>query len=299
MGKMIVLAVSKNLKVHSALFLVSLIYGANYSIAKIALPEYLEPFGFIVLRISLATLLFWLFSLTSKTEKIVSRKDFLLLLASAFFGVAVNQMLFFKGLSLTNPINASVIMTASPIMVMLTAYFLGKEKLTINKIIGVLIGALGAYLLLTKDGVSLTHGTFLGDLFILLNGTSYAIYLVIVKPLMAKYKPITVIKWIFLFGFIFTFPFGIEQLSAVNWAVIPPRAWMSIAYVIVAATFAVYLLNVWSLKFVNSSVVGIYIYLQPMISTLIAVSFRGDKLDITTVLYSMLIMVGVYLVSKK
>jgi drug/metabolite transporter (DMT)-like permease len=299
MGKMIVLTVPKNLKVHSALFLVSLIYGANYSIAKIALPEYLEPFGFIVLRISLATLLFWLFSLTSKTEKIVSRKDFLLLLASAFFGVAVNQMLFFKGLSLTNPINASVIMTASPIMVMLTAYVLGKEKLTINKIIGVLIGALGAYLLLTKDGVSLTHGTFLGDLFILLNGTSYAIYLVIVKPLMAKYRPITVIKWIFLFGFIFTFPFGIEQLSAVNWSIIPPRAWMSIAYVIVAATFAVYLLNVWSLKFVNSSVVGIYIYLQPMISTLIAVSFRGDKLDITTVLYSMLIMVGVYLVSKK
>ncbi len=297
-GKMIVLAVPKNLKVHAALFLVSLIYGANYSIAKIALPEYLEPFGFIILRIGLATILFWLFSKTSVAEK-VEKKDFLLLVASAFFGVAVNQMLFFKGLSLTNPINASVIMTASPIMVMLTAYVLGKERLTINKIIGVLIGAIGAYLLLTKDGVSLSHGTFLGDLFILLNGTSYAIYLVIVKPLMAKYRPITVIKWIFLFGFVFAFPFGIDQLSEVNWRVITPVAWLSIAYVILAATFLVYLLNVWSLKFVNSSVVGIYIYLQPMISTLIAVSFRGDRLDLMTVAYSLLIMVGVYLVSKK
>ncbi|HNP17551.1 MAG TPA: DMT family transporter [Fulvivirga sp.] len=295
---MIVLAVPKNLKVHAALFLVSLIYGANYSIAKIALPEYLEPFGFIVLRIGMASILFWLFSKTSVAEK-VEKKDFLLLVASAFFGVAVNQMLFFKGLSLTNPINASVIMTASPIMVMLTAYVLGKEKLTVNKIIGVLIGASGAYLLLTKDGTSLAHGTFLGDMFILLNGTSYAIYLVIVKPLMAKYRPITVIKWVFLFGFVFAFPFGIEQLSEVNWTVIPPVAWLSIAYVILAATFLVYLLNVWSLKFVNSSVVGIYIYLQPMISTLIAVSFRGDRLDLITVAYSLLIMIGVYLVSKK
>ena len=288
----------KNLKVHSALFLVALIYGANYTIAKIALGVYLEPFGFILFRIIGATILFWIFSLFTVNEPIKDRKDFYLLLASALFGVALNQMLFFKGLSLTNPINGSVIMTTSPIMVMVVAYFLGRERLTLLKIIGVILGGLGAYLLLTKDGVSFEGGTFLGDLFILMNGTSYAIYLVIVKPLMAKYNAITVIKWIFLFGIFFTLPFGFGQLSEVNWTIIPWEGWSSIFYVIIASTFIVYLLNVWSLKFVNSSVVGIYIYLQPIISTLIAVSFRGDILDATTVLYSLLIMAGVYLVSR-
>lgn len=295
---MIVLIVSK-VKVHSALFLVAVIYGANYSIAKIALPEYLEPFGFILLRILCAALLFWLFSFTQEREKIKSRADFMLLIVSAIFGVGINMLAFFHGLSLTNPINASVIMTCSPIMVLLTAYVLGKERLTPLKISGVLVGALGAYLLLTKDGVSLSEGTFLGDLFILINGSSYAVYLVIIKPLMAKYKPITVIKWIFLFGGLFTLPFGYTELSEVNWAVIPTEAWLSIGYVVFLSTFAVYLLNIWSLKFVNSSVVGIYIYLQPIISTLVAVSFRGDELDVLTVLYSLLIMVGVYMVSKK
>ncbi len=295
---MILLRVPKNLKVHSALFLVALLYGANYSIAKVALPQYLEPFGFILLRITVATALFWIFSLLVTSEKIQSRKDFLLLFISAIFGVAVNQLFFFKGLSLTNPINASVIMTTSPIMVLIAAYFIGKERLTFSKIIGVITAGLGAYLLLTKDGISLTEGTFLGDLFILLNGTSYAIYLVVVKPLMSKYRPITVIKWIFLFGVFLTLPFGYEQLTQANWNNIPIEAWLSIAYVIVGATFSVYLLNVWALKFVNSSVVGIYIYLQPMISTLVAVSFRGDPLELTTVMYSLLIMVGVYIVSR-
>ncbi|MEQ8925800.1 MAG: DMT family transporter [Fulvivirga sp.] len=295
---MIDLAVPKNIKVHSVLFLVALIYGANYSIAKIALGVYLEPFGFILMRITMATLLFWLVSAFTGPDPIKDRKDYYLLIASALFGVATNQMLFFKGLSMTNPINGSVIMTTSPIMVMLVAYLLGREKLTVMKIVGVMVAAVGAYLLLTKDGVSLSEGTFLGDLFILINGTSYAVYLVIVKPLMAKYKAITVIKWVFLFGIFFTLPFGFEQLSVVEWNTISTEGWLSIVYVILGATFTVYLLNVWSLKHVNSSVVGIYIYFQPIISTIVAVSFRGDELYITTVVYSLLIMLGVYLVSR-
>ena len=284
---------------HGALLFVAVIYGANYSIAKIALPQYLQPFGFILLRITIATILFWAFSIFSPNERITSRRDFGLLLASALFGVAVNQLFFFKGLSLTNPINASVIMTTSPLMVMLVAFLLRRETLTWLKVIGVMIAGLGAYLLLTKDGISLHTGTFLGDLFILLNGTSYAIYLVIVKPLMAKYKAITVIKWIFLFGIFYTLPFGYAQLGDVAWEIIPLAAWLSIGYVIIFSTFVVYLLNVWALRYVNSSVVGIYIYLQPIFSTIIAVSFRNDPLHVETVFYSLLIMSGVYLVSKR
>ncbi len=297
MAKVIDLTVSKTWKVHIALMVVTLMYSANYSIAKFALPEYLKPFGFIIVRIFFAGLLFWLFSLKDSREPIKDKKDFGLILLCAFFGVAQNQLLFFKGLSLTSPINASVIMTTSPVIVMLTAYLMGRERLTAFKIIGVLIAATGAYLLLTKDGVSLTEGNFLGDLFILLNGASYAVYLVLVKPLMLKYRPVTVIKWMFLFGAIMAFPFGFEQLQEVQWSSLPLSAWLSVVYVIVGATFTVYLLNVWALQFVNSSVVGIYIYIQPIFAALIAMTLRGDVLELETVFYSLLIMSGVYLVS--
>lgn len=286
------------MKVHSALLLVAIIYGANYSIAKVALPDYLMPFGFILLRISCATILFWILDFFTSFEKIENKKDFFLLLVCAVFGVAANQLLFFNGLSLTNPINASVIMTTSPIMVLLTAFIMKQERLTLIKVIGVIIAGIGAYLLVTKDGISLSNGTFLGDLFILLNGTSYAIYLVLVKPLMAKYKAITVIKWLFLFGMIYTLPFGLGGLSTVEWSTIPIEVWLSIVYVVLGATFIVYLLNIWALKFVNASIVGIYIYLQPVVSTITAITFRGDQLDITTVFCSLMIMLGVFIVSR-
>ncbi|ELR70175.1 Permease of the drug/metabolite transporter (DMT) superfamily [Fulvivirga imtechensis AK7] len=183
-------------------------------------------------------------------------------------------------------------------MVMLVAYLLGKESITIKKVIGVLVGGTGAYLLLSKSGFSINNETFIGDLLILINGASYAVYLAIVKPLMAKYRAITVIKWIFLLGGIMTLPFGSAQLAQVEWSVLPPIVWFSIIFIVVA-TFLSYLLNVWALKFVNSSVVGSYIYLQPVFATFIAVTFRDDQLHLSTVVYSLIIMFGVYLVSQK
>lgn len=285
--------------VHSALLLVTLIYGVNYTVAKVVMPDYLQPFGFILLRITITTILFWTFSILTKVREKVAGRDIRRLMLCGLFGVASNQLLFFKGLSMTVPINASVIMTTSPIMVIIVAYLLGKESITLKKILGVVVGGIGAFLLLTKETMSLDEGTFLGDLLVLLNGTSYAIYLVIVKPLMVKYKAITVIKWVFLFGGLIAIPFGLGQLSVVHWTGIPEQVWLSIGFVIVGATFTAYLLNVWALKFVNSSVVGIYMYLQPVFATLVAISFRGDQLDYRTVLYSFIIMMGVYLVSKK
>ncbi|MEM7109939.1 MAG: DMT family transporter [Bacteroidota bacterium] len=284
--------------IHSALLFVAILYGANYSIAKIALPEYVPPFGFILLRLLISTALFWLIGLFTPAEKI-DRKDYALLILCAFFGAAANMLFFFKGLSLTNPINASVIMTLTPIVVVLTAFSMRKEKMNLSKVLGVIIGAVGAYLLITKDGISLTQDTFVGDTLILLNGSTYAVYLVLVKPVMIKYKPITVIKWVFLFGMIMCIPFGVTELVAVKWATMPAEAWLSVAYAVLGATFLVYLLNIWALQYVNASIVGIYIYFQPVIATVVAVAFRGDILVPSTVIFALIIMSGVYLVSRK
>ncbi len=284
--------------VYLALLLVTLIYGANYTIAKYVVPEYLLPLAFVVMRVSVSTLLFWMVARTFPTEK-VRRRDHWLLIRCAFFGTAINQFFYFKGLSLTTPIHASLIMTTTPIAVLMVAAFLRHERLTMMKITGVLVGLAGVLLLLTKGGVSLENGTFTGDLFILLNGITYATYLVLVKPLMRTYHHATVLKWVFLYGALMMVPVGLQQVFSADWSSFPDLTWWSLGYVVLAATFVVYLLNAWALNYVDSSVVGIFIYLQPVFATIVALAAGEDQLDLLTVIYALIIMAGVYLVSKR
>ncbi|MDH5474650.1 MAG: DMT family transporter [Cyclobacteriaceae bacterium] len=285
--------------VHAALFTVALLYGGNYSIAKFAMPEYINPFGFIAIRVLVSTILFWIIHHFISDEKIISKSDYIRLFFSGLFGVAINQIMFFKGLSLTTPINASIIMTISPVVVVVGAYLAGNERLSLRKIIGLLVGATGAYLLITKDGAEFSNQNFVGNLFIFINACSYATYLIIVKKLLLKYQSFTVIKWVFLFGGIMAIPFGIPNLMAIDWLSLPMVAWSSILYVIIGVTFLAYLLNSWGLKFVNSSVVSIYIYLQPAIATTIAILLKSDTFEVNYLFYALLIMSSVYLVSKK
>ena len=264
-----------------------------------AMPEHVGAFGFIAIRVFCATILFWVFHHFFSKEKIESKRDYLQLLLCGLFGVAFNQLMFFKGLSLTTPINASIIMTVNPIAVVIAAFFLRQEKITKNKVIGLALGAVGAYLLITKEGAGFNNRYFLGNSLVFLNACSYALYLVLVKKMMMKYQSLTVVKWVFLFGGLIAFPIGIPDLFAIHWSQLPSIAWFSIVYVIIGTTFIAYLLNAWGLKFVNSSVVGIYIYLQPVLATLIAVLIQSDVLELKDIIFSLLIMTGVYLVSKK
>lgn len=286
-------------KIHSALLIVGLIYGANYSIAKIVMPYYIGPFGIIFIRVIIGTALYWAIDFINGPEKIKYKRDYLKLALLALFGVTINQLMFFKGLSMTSPISASVIMTSSPITVLIVSYFLLKEKITANKLIGIALGATGAIMLIGIDGFNLSSDTFLGNIFILINAVSFSIYLVLVKPMMYRYKAITVIKWVFFFGMLMVIPFGFEEFTLVEWSNMPNEAWLSLAYIVIGTTFIAYLLNTWALQYVNPSLVGYYIYLQPVFSTIVAVSFRGDKLTLTEAVYSLLIFTGVYLVSLK
>ena len=285
------------LKIHSALLAVGLLYGANYTIAKILTPHFIGPYGVILLRVFFGGLLFWAIGLFSRSEKIVYKRDYLKLAGLSLLGVAINQLTFFKGLSITTPIMASVLMTSSPIIVLIAAYLILKEKVSKVKVFGIALGATGAILLIGIDGFEFTSTTFLGNFLVVVNAASFSVYLVLVKPLLIRYKPFTIIKWIFFFGFFFVFPFGIGELLAVDWQMMPQDAWFSLFYVIIGATFLVYLLNNWALQFVSPSLVGYYIYVQPVFSTLIAISFRGDNIRLDELLYSLLIFVGVYFVS--
>ncbi|EMR04078.1 DMT family transporter [Cesiribacter andamanensis] len=289
----------QNYKVHAALIVVGLIYGANYSIAKEVMPTYIQPFGFTLVRVGAATLLFWLYHAWKGAEHIDMKKDLPRLLLCALMGVATNQLFFLKGLNLTSPINAALIMTITPVLVLIASAILLKERVTFKKSLGIALGLTGAILLVLQRNPNATDGGILGDILILLNAASYGVYLVVVKPLMRSYRASTIIKWIFLFGFFMVLPFGWGEFSQTNWLVIPWPIWLAIVYVVVFTTFVAYLLNVWTLRYVNSSVVGIYIYLQPVFATLVAMLLGQDQPTADKFLYSALIFTGVYLVSRK
>jgi drug/metabolite transporter (DMT)-like permease len=179
------------LRAHLALFLVNTFYGANHVIAKGIMPNILSPNVFIFLRVAGATSLFWLIHLFRKNREKIARKDLPRLGACGLFGVAINQLFFFHGLNLSSAINAGIIMTLNPIMVVILSYFILKEAITTYRVVGIMLGATGA-ILLTISSSSRSSELALGDFFLLINAASYAIYLVIAKPLMMKYKPLTV-----------------------------------------------------------------------------------------------------------
>ena len=289
---------TKTIRAHLALVGVALIYGANYTIAREVMNGYLEPLGFILLRAASAMLLFWGFSFFQPIEQI-DRKDITRIVLCALFGVAANQMLFFSGLQLTKPINASLIMTITPLMVLLIAAVILKEKITRQKLFGILLGLSGAVLVISYGqsmDFQITH--IKGDLMILANAGCYGTYLVLVKSLMKRFHPFTILKWIFTIGFFMVLPFGIGQLEGVAWETFPLPIWSAIAYVLIIVSFLSYLLNAFALKTLRASVAGIYIFLQPIMATLVALLAGRDSLSAAKIFAAVLIFCGVYLVSR-
>jgi drug/metabolite transporter (DMT)-like permease len=283
-----------------ALFMVQLLYGLNYTIAKVVMNEnYIKPFGFVLLRVAGATLLFWIISLFVPQQKI-EKRDFIKLFVAALFGVVINMLFFFKGLEFTSPIHASAIMTITPIIILILSAYILKEKVTTLKVVGVALGLIGA-LILTIYGKSARAGDNvpLGNLLIFLNAISYSIYVILIKRLTAKYHPFSFIKWLFLFGLIILIPFGYNELNEVQWQSFTPYITFSVLFVIIGATFGTYLLNPLALNKLKASTVGIFIYLQPVIAGLFALYIGADFIDPLKISAMLLIFVGVYLVIKK
>lgn len=289
---------NQNIKPHLALLGANIIYGLNYTIAKDVMPTFIAPFGFILCRVAGALVLFW--AVFAFSYEKIEKKDLLLLATCGFFGVAANQLMFFYGLNITSPINAGIIMTSNPILVLIASAIILKNKITFTKIGGIALGIIGALLLLLfKNDFSFGSETIVGDLFIFLNAMSYGTYLVIAVPLMKKYKPLTVITWVFTFGFVYVFPFGINQFIQIEWSSFPSSIWLSFTFVIIGTTFFAYLLNIYGLKKLNPSTVSTYIYLQPLLAAGFSIWAGKDSLDWIKIVAAILIFSGVYLVSQR
>lgn len=291
---------NKTLKAHLALLIANLIYAASFTIAKIVTPQYIMPFGFVLMRVIGAASLFWITGTFFIKEKVETKdiKKFALL---AVFGVTTNQLMFLKGLSLTTPISAAIMMITTPILVLIIANVIIKEKITITKSVGILIGFIGAALLMFgQEHIENTDGhSLLGDFCIFINAISWGTYLVLVKPLMKKYHTVTILKWVFLFGFVFVLPFGYKEFISVQWKSLATDIWIYALFIVIFVTYVAYLLNTYSLKELSPSVVSAYIYLQPVLASVIALFADKDELSSIKILSAFMIFAGVYLVSKK
>ncbi len=297
---------SKILRAHIALFFVNALYGASHVIAKGVMPNYLTPNVFILFRAAGATFLFWLVKAFMVREK-VERSDLFLLAASGLFGVTVNQLCFFHGLNLSSSINSGIIMTVNPILVVILSFFILKERITWRKSVGIVVGATGAVLLTLTAGTA-GGDSIIGDLFLFINAASYAVYLVIAKPLMKKYSPLTVITYVFTFGLIFIllFPPVLGDLFSTEFVELPTDIIWKIVYVVVGVTFLTYLLTMYGLKYLSPSVSSAYIYLQPVLVMFFAflLGWLGiaddytDTITLEKIVYMLVIFTGVYLSSS-
>jgi drug/metabolite transporter (DMT)-like permease len=297
----------KNVNAHLALLFVNVLYGASHVLAKGVMPQFLSPNVFILYRVLGATLLFWLVISFIGREKI-DKADYPRLIACGLFGVAINQLFFFHGLNLSSAFNSGIIMALNPIMVAILSFFLLKERVTLLRTFGIALGATGA-ILLTLKGATGKGDSSLGDLFLFINSLSYAIYLVIVKPLMQRYKPIIVITWVFTFGlgFVILFPPTLPQFIATNYSGFTSEIILKICYVIVGVTFLTYLLTMFGLKYLSPTVSSSYIYTQPVTVILFAWLFAilnwsedyTGTITIEKIGYMLIIFTGVYITSKR
>jgi drug/metabolite transporter (DMT)-like permease len=279
--------------------MVSLIYGVSFTIAKDVMPTYIKPYGFILLRVFGAAILFWLVSFFGPKEKI-QRNDFPRIIAAAFFGVALNMLTFFKGLNYTSPISASVIMVTTPIIVLILSAIIMKERMESQKIFGILLGLFGtAFLILYGKSMGNATNASLGNFLVFINAVSYGFYLIIVKKLMDKYNAFTFVKWIYTFGLLMVIPFGWSEYQEIQWESIPMIILWEIVFVVVFTTFFTYLFNLVSMRELKPTTVAVFIYLQPLFATIFAMSLGKDQLTWVKILSAILIYVGVNLVLQK
>ena len=276
------------------------IYGLNHTIMKVIMPDYIGPYGLVLLRVISASILFGVLSLFYPTEKI-DKQDYLRILTATAFGMCLNMVFFIKGLSLSTPINSSVIITIMPIIVLLLSAVFLSEKITWLKLFGIIFGFAGAITLVlygsafTKNAPNIP----LGNAMMLINAFSYGAYLVILKPITKKYKVITLMKWMFPFGVLMNLPFGTQELLAVQWLELPWDALWRITYVLLFTTFLAYLLNMYALREVPPTTIGVLTYVQPIIAILYATFTGNDRIDEVKTLATLLVFLGVYLVTKK
>jgi len=294
--------VKQNLRAHLSMFSATLLFGANYWIAKGLMPNHLLPMQIIFLRILGTLIIAWIIQLSVKELRVlrIDRADYPRLILISLLGVAINQMMFFTGLNLTTPVDAAIINSVNPILVMLFSAWILKDSIGTTRLTGILLGAAGALMLiLLGNPLSLKGGNLSGNLFVAGNTVAWGLYLVIAKPLVVKYNPLLMMRWMFLIALLGVIPFSIRQALEIDFSSFDTYTWFSVLYIIIGTTFMAYFFITYSLKRLSSSVVAYYTYLQPVLVAVIGIIVFAEKISWIKIVSALLVFVGIYFVTRK
>lgn len=294
---------SGKLKGHAALWVANLIWGLNAPICKqvlqsVANPEGVNPFALSACRMTGAALLFWVASLFMPRER-VSRRDLGLLLLASVFGIQFNQLLYLWGLSLTSPIDASIIATLVPIVTMLLAALFLREPITWLKSGGVALGCTGAVMLVVMSSAATTvASSLLGNALCIISTISFSFYLTAFRSVIVRYSPFTVMKWMFLFAAIVALVIYHKPLAETDFSALPPRVLLGALFVVVGATFLTYLCVPIGQQHLRPTVVAMYNYVQPVVAVLFSVVLGLDTFGFTKAAAALFVFTGVWMVTQ-
>ena len=287
-------------KAHIAVLSTNLFFAINFSLVKYVSPALIKPYAVNILRVGVSLILFWLLWTMSDVKPHIKKKHWGRFFLCGLTGVAINQMFFIKGLTYTSAIHASLLILLTPILITVFAFIVLKEKVTIIKAMGLALGIGGSVLLiLSKEQSSSATNYLFGDLLIIINAISYTVYFIIVKPLMAEYPPLQVVRWVFTFGFFMILPFGWNEFISIPWEKLEWSHYLSILFIVVPGTFLAYFFNIYGIQHLGAGTTGSYIYTQPVFAALIAVFFFHEHLTAPKLLAGIMIFLGVFLVSLK
>lgn len=288
-------------KAHLALLGTNVFFALNYiAIKSLITGDFAKPFAINIIRVAVALVLLWILFFIKPTKVRIQKKDIGLFVLCALFGIALNQMLFIKGLSMTFSVHAALLMLTTPILITVSASIFLKEKLTANKMIGLALGITGAIILINarEQSSSIASNPLLGDILVLINAIAYTVYMVMVKPLMKTYNPVAIIRIIFTIGFFMMLPFCFQEFKEVQWNQFSTTAYAWLFIIAVPGTFLAYLFNIYGIKVLGSSTAGAYIYLQPVFTSIFALYFLKEQLGWIQLMAAAAIFAGVYISNK-
>lgn len=289
---------NKIVKAHLALFVAGGMWGLMSPIGKMAMDAGITSLSLTSMRMVGAAICFWIASLFAPKEK-VSRRDFLLLFLAGVLGIVFNQGLFIFGLSLTSPVDATIITTSLPIITLILAALFLKESASPTKITGVIIGTIGALILILSN---YNHpdisGNIWGDILCLIAQISFACYLTIFKGLISRYHVFTIMKWMFTYASICFLPFSFDDLSAMISQPFPIDVWLEVGYVVFFGTFCTYLLILVGQKTLRPTIVSMYNYVQPIVGTTVSVLIGIGTFGWIKAFATVSIFAGVYVVTQ-
>lgn len=287
-------------KAHIAVLSTNVFFAINFSLVKFVSPAVVKPFALNILRVGGSLILFWLLWTMSGIHPHIQRKHWPRFFLCGLTGIAINQMFFIKGLTFTSAIHASLLILLTPILITVFAFAVLKEKVTIAKAFGLALGIGGAVLLiLSKEQSGSASNYLLGDVLVIINAISYTVYFIIVKPLMAEYPPLHVVRWVFTFGLFMILPFGWNEFMSIKWGSLEWTHYASLAFIVIAGTFLAYFFNIYGIQHLGAGITGSYIYTQPVFAAIIATIFFHEKLSAPKLIAAFMIFLGVFLVSFK